>query len=83
MNLAEMTAGGWCALGIIAFFFISINLWLFSLWRSRKQSGPAQPSRDSALKQTLTSLRDPFARENDQLKELAQKVETLKKRPGE
>ena len=83
MSLAGIPPLGWCTLGVIAFLFISINLWLFSLWRSHKQSGPSQPASNSPLKQTLIALRDPFAREDGQLKELAQKVDPFKKRPGE
>ena len=83
MNLAEISPIGWCVVAVMAFFILSINLWLFALLRNRSESANARRSDNHVIRQTLMTLRDPFANESDRMKELAQKVDQFKPPPDE
>jgi cbb3-type cytochrome oxidase subunit 3 len=78
MNLAQLSPAGWCVVGLAVFFVISINVWLIALLRHGKTPESTHRSANMRLKDTLTTLHNPYAVENDRLKELSQKVEQFK-----
>ncbi len=75
MNFSNLSPLAWCGIAVILFMVFSINIWLFSLLRNRKED-----SNSSSWRQTLETLRNPFGKENDQLSELAQKVAQFKEK---
>ncbi len=73
MNFENLSPLAWCGIGFILFMVFSINIWLFSLLRNRRAE-----SEESTWKKTAEALRDPFAKENKMLSDLARQVEKFK-----
>ncbi|HEY9076469.1 MAG TPA: hypothetical protein VIO61_08000 [Anaerolineaceae bacterium] len=64
---------GWLAICGVILVFLSVNAWLFSLWRNRGSSKPGV-----SLNRTTQFLKDPWYKENQQLIELSKRVLKIK-----
>lgn len=78
MNFENLSPLAWCGIGLIMLMVFSINVWLFSLLRNRGTG-----KQESSWKKAAEALRDPFAKENQQLSELSKQVEQFKHKKEE
>ncbi|GIV66802.1 MAG: hypothetical protein AB1457_04125 [Chloroflexota bacterium] len=65
---------GWVGIGIIAILLLATNLSLFSLLR-RKDS---EKSGASILSETMKTLKNPWEKEDQPLRELSERVARIK-----
>lgn len=72
MNI-NLTPAAWIFLGLISVLFIVMNLWLLSAWQNRKKANSDWMTR------LRNGVRDPWHEENARLKELRERVTTLRK----
>ncbi|MEW6180893.1 MAG: hypothetical protein AB1522_13300 [Chloroflexota bacterium] len=69
----DLSPLGWIAIGFIALIFIVTNVGLFSLL---KKKGSEQ-SEASILSETFKTLKNPWEKENQHLRELSSRVSNL------
>ena len=79
---------GWVAIGFILLVGAAVNLWMIALLRNRDPEALnrlLRPKNDPQAHQNMQKfievLRDPYRAEKQDLKELARRVESLKKQP--
>ncbi|MCX7975511.1 MAG: hypothetical protein N2646_00410 [Bellilinea sp.] len=70
----DISVGGWVAIGIIAFLLLVTNLSLFSLLRKKDPDH----SSSSILAETMKTLKNPWEKEDQPLRELSEQVARLK-----
>lgn len=75
----------WAAIAIILILTLVINLSMFLMLRGRKQISARRPASRTAqnLQRATNVLRDPFAEERKQLRELSNLIGHLQETPPE
>lgn len=75
----DISLGGWVAIGIIAVLLLVTNLSLFSLLRKKDSNH----SSSSILAETMKTLKNPWEKEDQPLRELSEQVARLKESKAE
>lgn len=77
--MTDISLGGWIAIGIMAALLLVTNLSLLSMLRKRSNS----PSESSILAETMKTLKNPWQREDEPLRQLSEQVARLKEMNGQ
>lgn len=71
--MKEISLFGWCAIGFLILMILGINLWLYDFFKNKGEIPEIQ-----TLRQSFQVLQNPFRKEQEQISQLAQKVQEIK-----